>query len=647
MKLKKHLFNSFPLVIVLSGYAIFILNNYWMFPVSSDGLAFCEISAFPGKALYIFDRFFNFYIAKIITLLFNNFLTGFALISFFYHVGIIIFAYLIAQKLAGKVQGLLAAILTALSALFFVYATQYISDAPCLFFGLGALYFSIGGNDSSKNYLRYIASGFFLASSILSKFFGIVFIIPLLINLWPTKLFKKIIYLCIGILIAMLFIAICDYLWVGDLFYHLNPHNYLMYKNFLSSKMAEIKDPSQGRPLEITDGWFIAYLIFFAAFLFHVSSFFEFRKNLDWKKRGMLSFALVGLSLVIIFARTSLLHPGFWVHPQYNYCLFIPWIISFCSILTFKDVTESDRTWTCKLNIIAYILSFLFIIALLTTRDSHYYNWEGSPFGRFFYIASLWILIFAIALILVAGKFLRNNVHQKMAVLIFLIGSFGIMWHNANWTHKISADSYLIKTYFQTKSFLRKYRELSKKAPVVPIDCNVSNAFELRASLLLSKLASQKSLNFFYRTENLKEILKNISIPFYILTKYETEFLTHEANSIGLNVAPVLDGTYFDCSFYQIAKAEIEVNIPEEGSVLYMNERMDIRWVPPQEFSDVMINLYKGKKVARLLANLAENDGKHWWKIYNDLEEGTDYRIKIDADLFSGYSGYFTIKQKR
>jgi len=63
----------------------------------------------------------------------------------------------------------------------------------------------------------------------------------------------------------------------------------------------------------------------------------------------------------------------------------------------------------------------------------------------------------------------------------------------------------------------------------------------------------------------------------------------------------------------------LDVTMPGEGLVLYMGEGMEIKWIPPDGVKNVMITLYRGKNVERLLANPTENDGEHWWKIHTNL----------------------------
>ena len=546
-----------PMLIVLSGYVRLIFTRYWMPPVTSDGLAFCYHSAFPGKLTYVFERYFNFYLNKMITLPFHNLLQGYAFVSLLYHIGIIVLAYLIAQRLAGKVQGLLAAILTALCPFFLIWATENYSDAPCLFFGLAAIYFSLIGKDSFRIHQRFLLCGFFLTASIFSKIYGIIFIIPVLINLWSARLRKNIIYFSLGILAVMLFIASCDYLWLNDFFFHLNPQNYLVYNNFIASKLINLNAPATGTILfyYLEQPDLIFYFIIFIVFIIQGLRFLENRENFDWKKRGSFSLALAGVILGIIFTKNDLSYPGWSVLPNYNYCIFIPWIIAFCSVLGFIKENEFEKTKFSKSDIISGFLSILFIFAIFTTGDTLYSNFLRPSFGRFFYVAFWWVHIFAIALILVAGNYLRKNGYRKITTFLLLIGCFVIIWHNAFWAHGV--PSYKRKLNTETIAFLEKYRELSKSASIIPSDCDVARGFEIKATLLLSRLADEEDL-VFYSRKDFGVILKSKPVPFYVLTKSENELLKKEADAIGLRVIDNQDDAYFGCSFFKIVSVELE-----------------------------------------------------------------------------------------
>ena len=72
----------------------------------------------------------------------------------------------------------------------------------------------------------------------------------------------------------------------------------------------------------------------------------------------------------------------------------------------------------------------------------------------------------------------------------------------------------------------------------------------------MAKLIDRKNLNYFDRKDKLPEVLNSVPLPFYLMTKYDAEFLAHEADAVGFRIIPVADGTYFDCSFYLIVRSD-------------------------------------------------------------------------------------------
>ncbi len=527
-----------------------------MLPVTNDALDFCFKSAHPWKDIILFERYFNFYLSKIITLPFHNLLQGYSFVSLLYHIGIIIFAYLIARRLAGKIQGLLAAILTSLCPLLVAWATEYFSDAPCLFFGLAAFYFSLIRNDDSKNHIKYFLCGFLLTASLFSKFFGVIFIMPVLINIWPYRNLKNFFFFCQGILGVMLFIAIGDHLFVKDFFYHLNPQNYLEYKNYVGNALFIRKSSGKGQLLLyfFNKQELIFYSIIFIVFVIQGSRFLEYREKFDWKKRGAFCLALAGLSLGIICTIVNLFIPGFPILYHYNYCIFIPWIIAFCAILGFNEEIESKKNRISKSDIISAFLSIFFIISIFTTGNLSSSYLLRPSFGRIFYVAYFWIHVFGIALVLVAGNYLRNKGFRKITAFLFLIGCFVIIWHNAFWAHDV--PGYKRELHTETKTFIEKYRELSKSSPVILCDLSVPRGDEIMKTLFLSRLAKREIMHS-YRRKDLGEILKTKPVPFYMLTKSGNyENLKKEAGAIGLRVIDIQDIDYFGCSFFKIVSSE-------------------------------------------------------------------------------------------
>ena len=355
---------------------------------------------------------------------------------------------------------------------------------------------------------------------------------------------------------VILFTAICDHLWVKDFFYHLNPQNYLEYINRVGNALFIRKSSGQGELLLnfLIKKELIFYFIIFIVFVIQGIRFLEYREKFDWKKRGAFSLALAGLSLGIIFTIINLLKPDWYLQYHYNYCVFIPWIIAFCSVLGFYDEVEFKKTGISNLDIISGFLSVFFLIALFTTEEFSSSYLLSPSFGRLFFVAYWWIHVFAITLVLGAGNYLRKHGYQKVATVLFLTGCFVIIWHNALWAHDV--PSYKRELHTETKTFLLKYRELSKSAPVISLDLSVPRGDEIMKTLFLTRLAGVEILDS-YKRKDFGEILKTKPVPFYVLTKSGNyENLKKEADAIDLRLTDTQDDVYFGCSFFKIISPE-------------------------------------------------------------------------------------------
>ena len=108
----------------------------------------------------------------------------------------------------------------------------------------------------------------------------------------------------------------------------------------------------------------------------------------------------------------------------------------------------------------------------------------------------------------------------------------------------------------ETNVFLEKYKELSNKYLIIPVDCNVSRGGEIQETLLLTRLINQDGLKYFFQTENFQDVLSSTSAPFYVLTKSEEGRFIQDLVSSGLVVTPLENGVYFGCSFYLIGEHE-------------------------------------------------------------------------------------------
>jgi 4-amino-4-deoxy-L-arabinose transferase-like glycosyltransferase len=544
----------FPLLGILGGYIALVASRYWMLPVTSDGLGFCFYSTFPQKVVWDFERFFNFYIGKLFTFHFNNLLQGFATLSFLYHVGIIVFAFLIARKLGGEVQGILAAILTASYPAFFIWATEYFTDVPCLFFGLGALYFSLMKEGDSHKWFRSLLCGLFLTGSVFSKLPGMMFAIPVLINLCPFRATRKIYFFVIGILSALLFVAICDAVFIRDFFYHLNPRNYLHYFSSIKTKIVLYMNAEKGKPfmIDLLDPKYLTYFIFFIISSIQAFLFIERRKDFKWKMKGVFGLLITGLSVAFIYIRTDIYFPGYYFFEHYYYCLFIPWIVAFCSSLGFSRSEEKTKGFSSKTFFVCLTLCVFYIAILVNTTYLLKDSMSSRSVRNFLFFSSLWIFAASLIVIVITGNTLRRREASRAAVVLFILGCLGLCVHYA---YSIDITNSLRTTYNKTvRTLLKTYESLSKNHPVILFDCNVPRNDEIRMSLLLSKLAKQDDFACFSKDAGLKEIVQQKKTSVYIFSKEPREALMRALNNLDVEIVLANKENLFGCQFYFIEK---------------------------------------------------------------------------------------------
>lgn len=218
------------LITILIGYTVMVVQNYLILPCWSDNIWFVWEVKFPSQEPKLFFRFFNYYVAKIMIGSFISTLKGCSLVSLLYHLGIVTFSYLSVLRIAGKTSAIMAAILTTTCPVMLYQATFYGPDAPCLFFGLVAFYFSLSVDINSRYPgLKIFLAGFFMMGAIFSKTTGICFLVPVVMILFSKLSKKHFGHFIGGIFGTILFLSICDKIWIGDFLYHLNPQNYLLF----------------------------------------------------------------------------------------------------------------------------------------------------------------------------------------------------------------------------------------------------------------------------------------------------------------------------------------------------------------------------------------------------------------------------------
>jgi 4-amino-4-deoxy-L-arabinose transferase-like glycosyltransferase len=567
----------FPLATVLTGYVGLIITKYWMPPTTPDGLTFAALSAFPSMTENLIDRYFSFYLNRILTSPFHDLWNAYALISLLYHIGIIVFAYLIARRLAGRIQGLLAAILVAICPLSVIYATGNFTDAPCLFFCLAGFYSSLVGDDTRKVYLRYFLSGLFLTAAIFSKIYGIAFIAPIVMNLLPSRRRKNISFALIGSAVVVLFIVICDKLWLGNIFYHLDLHTYINYIKYIGGL------PPRPQKMRMMFFQYAAkpQLIFYFILIFTIgiqsSRFLKNKFIANWKKRGGLFLAFAGLTLGGIFTYGDFSKPFFTVQYTYNYGVFIPWVIAFCSIIGWNTgLLWKNEEWN-KAAILEWILAAVFLISIMTTGISLYDTIRQPSVGRLIYVSYLWIYILAISLVLLVDNYSFSLEHRKWARIFFIFGCSLMVWHNAFWSHDLPSS--MKNDHIETKRLLQEYHALQENYPIYLIGCNIPRDGELAETLQLARLASDENLKYIWEKGDFKKLLKSFHMPFYVLTELKNEKEMISASDQSLLVLPLNEGTFYGCKFFLVGKPEDVYRIQKkELEQIYVNDSIIKKW---------------------------------------------------------------------
>ena len=526
-------FDFLPPVIVVITYIVTIRSMYWSFPTKKDSLLFCLLSVFPDKMPNIFERYFFIYLNRLLVMPFPDALEGFAWVSLAYHVAIILVSYLIVRQVAGRVQAVMAAMLTALFPLFFLRSIENFSDVPALLFGLAGIYFSL----TCPGRYRSFFAGFFLAASIFSKLFGIVFIPSVIINLWRKQRLKHIFGFFSGALLILFFVAVCDGLWLNDPLYHLLPSNYLAYNNLISGSFSETINWKSGRTVfdGIFDQWFVCYLIYFAVFMVQGVQADEIKRNAGERIWSHMSIAIPGLLLLGLFTQSSLFHPGWRFLSHYLYIVFVPWILAFCSAIRMPESSDDCKSTSFYLNLIALGLSLAFVLCIVATGSIDYrIAWERVKPGaeRFMYVGSLWLFILAIALVIASSNYQwRIGKLRPLATLLFILGCGVILTHQTVWAKKFS-EHYTSQTHYKVrKALLTAIRQQPASIPIF-IGDDVPYREEIKKSIQVTR--KEPSDNFSY--DNFESLLKDRRPPFLILLKSRIDELDQVASEKGYDV---------------------------------------------------------------------------------------------------------------
>ena len=103
---------------------------------------------------------------------------------------------------------------------------------------------------------------------------------------------------------------------------------------------------------------------------------------------------------------------------------------------------------------------------------------------------------------------------------------------------------------------------------------------------------------------------------------------------------------YSDADFTITEESYVTVNYPNGGETLYKNSAYTITW-SDNISEDVLIELYKGGSLDRMISSGTASDGSHDWTVPGDVGTGSDYQIKVtsttNSSLFDYSDADFTI----
>ncbi len=101
-----------------------------------------------------------------------------------------------------------------------------------------------------------------------------------------------------------------------------------------------------------------------------------------------------------------------------------------------------------------------------------------------------------------------------------------------------------------------------------------------------------------------------------------------------------------ECYWKDVTATYLGLETPNGGAEYVVTTEVDITWSSNAE-AKVSLYLCRGSNEVETIVEDTENDGSHTWKIPEDTEQASDYKIKVETDTLEDVSDEaFTIKQK-
>jgi len=445
------------LSVILAAYVVMVIIDYLAFPPWSDNIWYTMQVYSPEKLGKLIFRSFNYYVTKIFIGVFPSKLQGCAFFSTVYHLGIIALSYLSVFRISGKLPAMLAAMLTTTFPVMLFEATLYGPDAPCMFFGLLAIYLSLSLHVNTRYpYLEIFFAGFFMIGTLFSKETGIVFLFPVFLILF-SKLSKKV-FFCFfgGMACSLLFLAVCDQIWLGEFFYHFDFSNYLSFSGKCVENLRHYINLSgvMWNPTffeKFKGGGNIQYLIYIAIYL----TLFSVPTSKEFQKKKYLSFALFLVAVIsIVFheflhVRNTMLQ----MHYRWMYTSTIPFILSFCTLLPYSSSHEKNGLRISRYMSIALAITFTTLF-FITRRKTSFYDefitqWQLS--NSLFHVFSFWFFLLGAGMMLFYGFRVFSENQSRIRYMGLFLGVAIIIWYSTSWSH--------ITAYEEFKSIAARVEE--------------------------------------------------------------------------------------------------------------------------------------------------------------------------------------------
>jgi 4-amino-4-deoxy-L-arabinose transferase-like glycosyltransferase len=184
---RKLVIESLPLFIIVTGVAFvsFSLGPYQTYDTQMEFEAASNVLKMGTPFVKVFGTVIDqpplgFYIETLFFRIFGlSTNTGVTLVTSF-GLGSVLLVYIIGKQLYGKSTGLLAAALFGLNPWQLVLSRSFLIDSQCLFFSLLCLYIGIMAINKGSVKLALV-SGVIFAAAIMTKFFAVFLLIPLLL----------------------------------------------------------------------------------------------------------------------------------------------------------------------------------------------------------------------------------------------------------------------------------------------------------------------------------------------------------------------------------------------------------------------------------------------------------------------------------